>query len=281
MAKRKNRPIIRVGAEADGLRRAGKIASDILQATGKLIEAGKTTAEIDLAAADLIADEGCESAFLGYRGFPGNICISMNEEVVHGIGGDRVIEEGDVVKIDIGITTPDGWVGDNAMSVPVGQIGDEANRLLYVTEESLYRAIDHAREGELLSNLCNSVNEYVSRFGYSVVKEFVGHGVGKNLHEEPQIPNYWDAEEMKKRRGFKNPRLQAGMVMAIEPMVNAGAAEIRILDDDWTVETADRSLSSHFEHTVLVTDSDPEILTPRPRLFSERPQFMDAAGISA
>jgi len=279
MAKRKNKIPIRVGAEADGLREAGRIASACLQETGKLVAAGKTTREIDLAAADLIAQQGCVSAFLGYRNFPGNICISVNEEIVHGIGGDRVIQDGDVVKLDVGIVTPDGWVGDNAFSIPVGEISEDAADLLFATEESLAVAISHARAGELLSKLCSSVEEYVTQFNYTVVKEFVGHGVGKNLHEEPQVPNYWDPIEMRHRR-FKNPRLQPGMVLAIEPMVNAGTADIKILDDDWTVETRDRALSSHFEHTVLVTEGDAEILTPRPRLMTERPQMMKNAGLS-
>ncbi|MEM6915254.1 MAG: M24 family metallopeptidase, partial [Verrucomicrobiota bacterium] len=156
--------------------------------------------------------------------------------------------------------------GDNAKTIPVGTISAEAQSLLSTTEASLFAAIDHAREGELLSSLCGAVEAHVTPHGYTVVKQFVGHGVGKKLHEEPQVPNYWDEEEMKARR-FKNPRLQAGMVLAIEPMVNAGTDEVLILDDDWTVITADRALSAHFEHTVLITDGEPEILTPRARSY--------------
>lgn len=267
MAKRKSRIQLRTGSEVDGLREAGHIAADILRKCSELVEPGVTTGQVDRAAAEMIAEEKCTSAFLGYRGFPGNICISVNEEVVHGIGSDRVLNEGDVVKIDVGIETPDGWIGDNARTVPVGNISEEAGALLAATEESLYAAISHAREGELLSSVCAAVEESVRVHGYTVVKQFVGHGVGRELHEEPQVPNYWDPEEMRARR-FKNPRLQAGMVLAIEPMVNAGTEEVLILDDDWTVITRDRALSSHFEHTVLVTEGEAEILTPRERCFA-------------
>jgi methionyl aminopeptidase len=266
MAKRKSRIQLRSGAELDGLREAGSIAADILRQCSEMVCPEITTGEIDAAADQFIKDRGCVSAFLGYRGFPGNICISMNEEVVHGIGGELSMKEGDIVKIDVGIQTPEGWIGDNAKTIAVGKIDDEVEQLLIKTEESLHQAISHAREGEYLSTLCASVEEYVATFGFTVVKQFVGHGVGRKLHEEPQVPNYWDANEMKMRR-FANPRLKEGMVLAIEPMVNAGGDEVLILSDDWTVITADRKMSSHFEHTVLVTSGEPEILTPRPRSY--------------
>lgn len=266
MAKRKSRINLRTGSEVDGLREAGHLAADILRQCSEMVAPGITTGEIDEAAGALIEKSGCTSAFLGYRGFPGNICISTDEEVVHGIGGKRVLEEGSVVKIDVGILTPAGWIGDNAKTIPVGAVSEEAESLLAATEESLYVAIDHARPGELLSELCRSVEKSVQVHGYTVVKQFVGHGVGRELHEEPQVPNYWDDVEMQNRR-FKNPKLRPGMVLAIEPMVNAGTDDVRILDDDWTVITADRKLSAHFEHTVLVTEGDPEILTPRVRSF--------------
>tara|TARA_R110000850_G_scaffold258835_4_gene385570 strand:- start:249 stop:1082 length:834 start_codon:yes stop_codon:yes gene_type:complete len=269
MAKRKSRIQLRNGAEADGLREAGRIAAEVLRLSSELVRPGITTGEIDAASAELIAERNCISAFLGYRGFPGNICISLNEEVVHGIGSDRVLIDSDIVKIDVGIQTPEGWIGDNAKTVPVGAISQETESLLAETEESLYQAISHARDGELLSTLCASVEDHVANFGFTVVKEFVGHGVGRNLHEEPQVPNYWDKDEMQLRR-FKNPRLQAGMVLAIEPMVNAGTDKVRILDDDWTVVTEDRALSAHFEHTVLITESEPEILTQRVRSFDSK-----------
>ncbi len=267
MAKRKSRIQLRHGVEADGLREAGKIAADVLRKCAEMVAPGVTTGAIDEAAGRWIEEAGCKSAFLGYKGFPGQICISVNEEVVHGIGSDRVLNESDVVKVDVGIETPSGWIGDNAKTIPVGKISADAEALLAATEASLFAAIDCAREGELLSKLCGSVEAHVAPLGFTVVKQFVGHGVGRQLHEEPQVPNYWDEEEMRNRR-FKNPRLQAGMVLAIEPMVNAGTDDVLILDDDWTVITADRALSAHFEHTVLVTDGEPEILTPRERSYA-------------
>lgn len=267
MAKRKSRIQLRTGRELDGLREAGHIAAEVLGCTCALVKAGITTGELDLAAAQFMADRSVKSAFLGYKGFPGQTCISINEEVVHGIGGSRVLVEGDVVKIDVGIETATGWIGDNAKTVTVGIISPGARSLLAATEESLYVAIGKAREGELLSSVCGAVEGHVSRFGFTVVKQFVGHGVGRKLHEEPQVPNYWDPMEMTARH-FKNPRLQAGMVLAIEPMVNAGCEDVQILGDAWTVITADRALSAHFEHTILITTGEPEILTPRERSFA-------------
>ncbi len=250
---------IRKGRQLDYMRRAGEIAAEVLQLTANEIRPGVTTGEVDQAAAQFIADRGCVSAFLGYRGFPGHTCISMNEEVVHGIGGERVIQLEDIVKLDVGIVK-DGWVGDNAMTVPVGAMSAETERLLFATEESLQAAISHARDGVRLAQLCAAVEKCTDQYGFTVVKEFVGHGVGKKLHEEPQVPNHWDKSSM-----GKGPRLRAGMILAIEPMVNAGGAEVRVLEDQWTVETADRSWSAHFEHTVLITDDEPEILTFRER----------------
>lgn len=264
MAKRKNRIHLRTGSEAEGLREAGHIAADILVRTCELARAGITTGEIDRAASEMILDRGCISAFRNYRGFPGNICISVNEEVVHGIGSGRVLEDQDIVKIDVGIKTPAGWIGDNAKTVAVGTYTPESEQLMRVTEQSLYEAIDRAREGNRLSDVCCSVENYVRDFGFTVVKQLVGHGVGRELHEEPQVPNYWNFEEMKRNA---NPRLKPGMVLAIEPMVNAGVEEVDVLEDDWTVVTGDRKLSCHFEHTILVTEGAPEILTPRERTF--------------
>lgn len=256
---------IRKGRQVDYMREAGHLAAEILQLCAKELRPGVTTGEVDRAAAEFTAERGCTSAFLGYKGFPGHICISINEEVVHGIGGARVIQPGDVVKIDVGIFHK-GWVGDNAISVPVGSISPQSERLLYATEEALAAAIDHARHGERLSDLCASVETVSEQYGYAVVRQFVGHGVGRRLHEEPQVPNHWNRDDM-----GSGPRLKAGMILAIEPMVNAGTEDVRILDDDWTVVTADRALSAHFEHTVLITDGDPEILTPRPRTILQPP----------
>ena len=249
---------IKTEREIDKMRQACRAASDVLEQTSALIRPGITTGEIDQAAADYISDLGCKSAFLGYRGFPGNICISINEEIVHGIGGSRVIQNGDVVKIDIGIIY-DGWVGDNALTVPVGEVDPATLKLLAVTEESLHVAINHARDGHMLGDLCASVEGHVTKFNYTVVREFVGHGVGRKLHEEPQVPNYGKKGE--------RPRLKAGMTLAIEPMVNMGTEKTRILSDKWTVITQDRKPSAHYEHVVLVTTGEPEILTWRERMF--------------
>ena len=238
------------------MRVAGSTASSILQALARAARPGITTREIDELAAELMRENDCKSAFLGYRGFPGQTCISVNEEVVHGIGGDRVIQPGDVLKIDVGIVK-NGFIGDNATTVPVGDVDLETRRLLAATEQSLYEAIRHARAGKRLADLCGAVEAFVAPRGFTVVREFVGHGVGRRLHEEPQIPNY--------RPAGKSPVLMPGMTLAIEPMVNAGTAAVRILDDGWTVITEDRKPSSHFEHTVLVTAGEPEILTARPR----------------
>jgi methionyl aminopeptidase len=255
-----NRIPIRQGAQQDGLRKACGIARDILLKTAQQVTAGITTREVDRYAAAEMKARGCTSAFLGYRGFPGNICISINEEIVHGIGGSRLIQDGDIVKIDIGIYY-DGWVGDNALTVPVGTIDPQVMRLLAATEESLHVAISHARDGEMLGTLCASVEEHVVQFGFTVVREFVGHGVGRKLHEEPQVPNYG-------RRG-ERPRLQAGMSLAIEPMVNLGVAKTRILSDGWTAITQDRKPSAHYEHVVLITTGEPEVLTWRERMFPQ------------
>ncbi len=238
------------------MRDACRIASDILQELARQTEPGRTTREIDALAGELMRKRDCKSAFLGYRGFSGQLCISINEEVVHGIGGKRRILEGDIVKIDVGIVRG-GFIGDNATTVPMGTVADETKRLLAATEESLYQAIGHARAGLPLADLCGAVEDYVKPRGFSVVREFVGHGVGRRLHEEPQIPNY--------RPQGKTPILMPGMTLAIEPMVNAGTARVRILSDGWTVITEDRKPSSHFEHTVLITEGEPEILTWRPR----------------
>ena len=239
------------------MRKAGAIASTILQELAKQVTPGRTTGEIDKLAAELMREHDCKSAFLGYRGFPGQTCISVNEEVVHGIGGPRKIMPGDIVKIDVGIIKS-GFIGDNATTVAAGDIPHETKLLLAATEQSLFEAIRHARAGRKLADLCDSVEAFVKPRGFSVVREFVGHGVGRRLHEEPQVPNF--------RPHGKSPTLMPGMTLAIEPMVNAGVPEVRILDDGWTVITADRKPSAHFEHTVLITHGDPEILTDRPRL---------------
>lgn len=262
---------IRSGAALEGLRAANGLARDVLLATAEQVRAGISTGEVDAFAAAEMKRRGCKSAFLGYRKYPGHICISLNEEIVHGIGGPRVITDGDIVKIDVGIEF-NGWIGDNAISVPVGKVAPEILHLLAATEESLHVAIRHARDGWMLGDLSHSVEHHVKQYGYSVVREFVGHGVGRKLHEEPQVPNYG-------RKGDR-PRLKAGMALAIEPMVNMGTEKVRILADQWTAVTADRKASSHFEHVVLITEQEPEVLTLRKRMFPQGVQDLTPLPVS-
>ncbi|GAB4245322.1 MAG: type I methionyl aminopeptidase [Candidatus Methylacidiphilales bacterium] len=245
---------IKSPAEAEKMRCSCRVVRGILDEVVTRVAPGMTTRDIDQMAADLIRQAGARSAFLGYRKFPGNICISVNEEVVHGIGGPRRINYGDVVKLDIGIFL-DGWVGDTATTVAVGIVDPAIERLLRTTEESLFCGIAQALPGNRLHDIGNAIYQRVAREGYSVVREFVGHGVGRKLHEEPQVPNYG--------KPGTGPKLKPGMVLAIEPMVNMGRADVRILADGWTVVTADGRPSAHFEHTVLITEDQPEILTMR------------------
>lgn len=247
---------IKSAREIELMREACATAATILMALAKAVRPGLTTGELDRMAATLMAEHDCRSAFLGYRGFPRQTCISINEEIVHGMGGTRRIMPGDIVSIDVGIIKH-GFIGDNATTVPAGDVPDSIKHLLAVTEQSLFEAIGRARAGTRLADLCGSVEAFVKPRGFTVVHEFVGHGVGRKLHEEPQIPNF--------RPPGKSPILAPGMTLAIEPMVNAGVAEIRILQDGWTAVTLDRKPSAHFEHTVLVTHGEPEILTWRPR----------------
>ncbi len=244
--------------EIEKMRQSCRSASDILDRIRELVRPGITTKEVDEAAADFMSEAHVKSAFLGYRlghrVFPGNICISLNDEVVHGIGSQRRIQYGDIVKLDIGVIR-DGWVGDNATTVPVGIVDERTDQLLRVTENALARAIGVAYEGRRVGDICAEIEDEARRFGFSVVREFVGHGVGRKMHEEPQIPNYG-------KRG-SGPKLKAGMTLAIEPMINIGVSDVRLLEDGWTVRTADGMPSAHFEHTVLVTKDDPEILTWR------------------
>jgi methionyl aminopeptidase len=249
---------IKNAKEIEKMRQSCRTASEILDRVSELIRPGITTKEVDEAAADFMNEANVKSAFLGYRlghrVFPGNICISLNDEVVHGIGSQRRIQYGDIVKLDIGVIQ-EGWVGDTAQTIPVGIVDERTDQLLRVTEKALERAINVAEEGRRLGDICAEIEDEASRNGFSVVREFVGHGVGRKLHEEPQIPNYG-------RRG-SGPKLKSGMTLAIEPMINVGCPDVRLLDDGWTVRTADGTRSAHFEHTVLITKDGPEILTWR------------------
>jgi methionyl aminopeptidase len=239
--------------ELDQMRRAGAVVAQILEEMAKMVEPGITTGELDRFAESRCKDFKVVPAFKGYHGFPATVCISVNSEVVHGIPSPkRVLREGDIVGLDFGVSH-EGWYGDSARTVAVGTISPEAQKLMEVTEESLRRGIEQCREGNRVFDIGHAVQNYVEKFGYSVVREFVGHGIGRSLHEEPQVPNYGP-----KGKGLL---LKSGMVLAIEPMINAGGQEVKVLKDGWTAVTVDHSLSAHFEHTVAITPSGPEVLT--------------------
>jgi len=234
------------------MREAGRVTARALRAVGDAVAPGVTTAELDEVAADVIAAAGGKAAFLGYHGFPATICASRNQQVVHGIPGRTRLGEGDIISIDVGAVI-DGYVGDSARTFRVGTVSDEARRLLDSTERSLLAGIAKCLPGGRLHDIGAAVQAVAEGDGFSIVREYVGHGIGRQMHEEPQVPNYGVAG--------KGPTLLSGMVLAIEPMVNAGGAPVRQLDDGWTVVTADGSLSAHFEHTVAITDDGPWILT--------------------
>jgi len=234
------------------MRPACVLAQTVLDEVCDFIRPGVTTKQIDAFAAERIRGYGAKSAFLGYRKFPCHLCLSVNEQVVHGLATDQRLKFGDIISLDVGVVYH-GWIGDTARTVAVGGCSVEAQRLMDVTEQALYLGIAQALPGNRVVDVSRAVQRYVEGNGYSVVREFVGHGVGRSMHEDPQVPNFDD--------GKKSPRLQPGMTIAIEPMVNAGGPEVRILNDGWTVVTKDGQLSAHFEHTVLVTGAEPEILT--------------------
>lgn len=234
------------------MRRAGRIVGEVLERVGGAVRSGVTTGDLDALAKETILRLGGRPAFKGYRGFPANICTSVNEEVVHGIPSRRRLQSGDIVGLDVGVVL-EGYYADAARTVPVGEISPEVRRLLEVTEGALSRGVEAAVVGGRLTDVSHAVQVEAESNGFSVVREFVGHGIGTQLHEPPQIPNYGAA-------GF-GPKLKPGMVLAIEPMVNMGQPEVRILPDGWTAVTQDGSWSAHFEHTVALTESGPEILT--------------------
>jgi methionyl aminopeptidase len=248
----KKRVILKGEQDLELMRPACGIAGAVLNDVAAYIKPGLTTKQVDEYAAERIKSYGAKSAFLGYRKYPCQACISVNEQVVHGLAGPRVLKFGDIVSLDVGVVY-NGFIGDTAKTVAVGGCGVLAQKLMDVTEKALYEGIAQAVPGKRVTDISRAVQEYVESNGFSVVREFVGHGVGKSMHEEPQIPNFVDARS--------NTKLEAGMTLAIEPMVNAGRPNVKILNDDWTVVTQDGSLSAHFEHTVLVTDGEPEILT--------------------
>lgn len=244
--------ILKSRKEIEYMREAGKIVANVHEVLRNAIKPGITTGELDEIAEREIRKYGAEPAFKGYNGFPGSICASINEEVVHGIPGLKMLKDGDIISVDIGAIY-NGYYGDAAKTHPVGKASEEAERLIAVTRQSFYEGLQLCREGNRLSDVSHAIQSYVEKHGFSVVRDFVGHGIGKNMHEDPQIPNY----------GLpgKGPRLTEGMILAIEPMVNAGSYHVKTLADNWTVITADGKLSAHYEHTVAITKDEPILLT--------------------
>jgi methionyl aminopeptidase len=243
---------VKTPADLDRMRESGRMAARVLAAVAREVRPGVTTRHLDGIARDMLAREGAASAFLGYRGFPGHICVSINDEVVHGIPGDRRIAMGDLVSLDCGVLYR-GWHGDTARTVVVGATDPEAIRLVRVTEDALAAALAVAVEGSRLGDVSHAVQAVVEAAGFSVVREFVGHGIGRSLHEDPQIPNFGTAG--------RGPRLRAGMTLAVEPMVNQRGCAVRVDGDGWTVRTRDGGLSAHAEHTVAVGKGAAEVLT--------------------
>jgi methionyl aminopeptidase len=243
---------IKTAGEIEKMLEASQAVADTLAGMRELVRPGLTTRELDRFAEARLRGRGMRPAFKGYRGFPASICASPNEVVVHGFPSDRPLEEGDILSLDLGAEYQ-GYYGDAALTVPVGRISEEAERLLRVTEEALRRGVEQARPGNRLHDISAAIQSCAEGAGYGVVREYVGHGIGRAMHEDPQVPNFG--------KPGSGPRLQAGMVLAIEPMVNAGTAAVRLLEDGWTVVTADGRLSAHFEHTVAIREEGPEILT--------------------
>lgn len=244
--------ILKNDRDIEAMRISGSIAAEVLNAVGDWIQPGVTTREIDVYAAGLIKERGAKSAFLGYRKYPGHLCISVNDQVVHGLPSDRRVQFGDIISLDVGVVHH-GYIGDTAKTVAVGGCNVLAQKLMDVTERALYEGIAQAVAGNRVVDISRAIQKYVESNGFSVVREFVGHGVGRSMHEEPQVPNFVD--------GKSSPKLRPGMTIAIEPMVNAGKPAVEILNDGWTVVTKDGLPSAHFEHTVLITEQEPEILT--------------------
>jgi methionyl aminopeptidase len=244
--------IIKSAAEIESMRTVNQMTARLREALAEQVRPGITTGELDSFAREMIREMGGVSAFYGYHGYPGQICVSINDEVVHGIPGRRVIHEGDIVSIDQGIAFG-GFIGDTAITVAVGKISEEDQRLLDVTKASLDAGVAQAVEGNRLGDISYAIQRTAEEAGYSIVRDFVGHGIGRDMHEDPQIPNFG-----KPRHGV---RLKAGMTLAIEPMVNIGGAKVKVLDDNWTAVTKDGSNSAHFEHTVAVGKTAPDILT--------------------
>lgn len=244
--------IIKSDMEIEYMRNAGKVVADTLSIIESVIKPGITTAEIDKLAEEFILKQGAKPSFKGYGGFPATICASVNNEVIHGIPRNRVLEEGDIISVDCGAIL-NGFHGDAARTFPVGSISKEAEQLIKITEECFYKGVEKAVVGNRLTDISAAVQKHAESFGYSVVRDFVGHGIGKSMHEDPQVPNYGTAG--------KGPKLNHGMVLAIEPMINIGKYNVKVNSDGWTVVTSDGTLSAHYENTLAILNSGPEILT--------------------
>ncbi len=244
--------IIKNHKEIDLMRRAGRIVAETLLLVEKHVKPGITTAELDRIAEEFITKHGAKPSFKGLYGFPASLCISVNEQVVHGIPGGYVLKDGDIVSVDCGALI-DGFHGDAARTFGVGNISEEAKKLIKVTEESFFKGIEHAKIGNRLTDISNEIQSHVEASGFSIVREFVGHGIGKSVHEDPEVPNFG--------RPGRGPKLLEGMTLAIEPMVNIGTYKVSTLGDDWTVVSSDRSLSAHYENTIVILPDGPEILT--------------------
>ena len=245
--------ILKSSREIELMRQAGKITAAARALAGAMVAPGVSTREIDRAVHRFIKSQGAAPSFLGYNGFPASVCISVNDEVIHGIPGSRVLREGDIVSVDVG-AFKGGYHGDCAATYPCGKISDEARRLIEVTRQSFFEGLRYAREGYRLPDLCGAIERYVEANGFSVVREYVGHGIGTQMHEAPEVPNYVEPKAGR-------PRFLRGMTIALEPMVNAGRAGVVVLPDGWTVKTADGKLSAHYENSILITDGEPELLT--------------------
>ncbi len=243
---------LRDKSEIEAIRSSAQLVARTLEMLGREVKPGVTTAELDRLAETFIRDHGARPAFKGYRGFPASICPSVNDEVVHAIPGSRVLQSGDIIGVDVGVER-EGYYGDAAFTFPVGEVSVETERLLQVTREALMRGIEQARAGRRIGDISHAIQSHAEQNGFSVVRELLGHGIGRQMHEEPQVPNFGPPD--------RGPRLMAGQVLAIEPMVNVGRPEVMTRPDGWTVVTRDGSLSAHFEHTVAVGTDGPEILS--------------------
>jgi len=245
---------IKSATELEGMRQSGRIAAAVLGELESLVRPGLRTRDLDLYAEKRTRELGAVPAFKGYRGYPASVCVSVNEEIIHGIPSGRILQEGDIVSLDFGVLF-EGFYSDSALTVPVGRVDPEAERIVAAAERSFFKGLEQMKEGNRLSDISAAIQASVEGEGYSVIRQFVGHGIGRALHEEPQVPNFGAPG--------RGPKIRPGMTLAIEPMIAAGAHDVEILEDGWTAVTRDRRLAAHFEHTVAMTESGPELLSAR------------------